>query len=157
MRNLLAPPNDDLRALLARVRTIAVVGFSPNPARPSHFVSAFLFEAGYRVIPINPGQEGRVFFGEPARARLSDVDVPADMVDIFRRPDHVPGIVDEALAAFPDLALIWMQIGVRNSDAAAKAQGQGVAVVQDRCPKIEIPRLFGPVWRVGSGNEPIVG
>lgn len=136
-----------LKDLLRRVRTVAVVGFSQNPARPSNFVSSFLVQSGLRVIPINPGLAGQMHYGEPCRARLSDIGEPVDMVDIFRRPDHVPGIVDEALEAFPDLMLIWMQIGVRHSVAATTSRNRGVAVIQDRCPKIEIPRLLGAGWR----------
>ena len=135
--------DDTLRQILTRARTIALVGFSANPARPSHQVAQYLTEQGYRVIPVNPGLAGQSFMGETVYANLADVPDDMDMVDIFRQSDAVPGLVDEALARWPDLQTIWMQIGVTHAAAAAVAQARGVAVVQDRCPKIEIPRLFG--------------
>lgn len=136
-----------LREIFGRTRIIAVVGFSPEPDRASHYVAAFLRDQGYRVIPVNPGQAGRRHLGEICVARLSDIpaDIPVDMVDIFRRPDAVPAVVDEALRALPHLKTIWMQIGVAHPATAARARGLGLDVVQNRCPKIEIPRLYGAV------------
>jgi len=134
-----------LRDTLQSTRVIAVVGFSPDPSRPSHYVAEFLRAQGYRVVPVNPGQAGKTFLGETVVARLSDIpaDVPVDMVDIFRRSDAVPGVVEEAMAALPHLRTIWMQLGVAHAEAAEKARAAGLAVVEDRCPKMEIPRLFG--------------
>lgn len=126
---------------LGRVRTIAVVGASPNPARPSHGVARYLAARGYRVIAINPGQAGRDIAGLPTYARLADVPEPIDMVDVFRAPEYLSGVVDEALALSPRPKLIWGQLGVRDDAAAAKAEAAGVAVIMDRCPAIEIPRL----------------
>lgn len=131
-----------LKQVLTQARTIAVVGLSANPARPSHGVSAYMSSHGYRVIGVNPGLAGQVMFGEQVYARLSDIPDDVDMVDIFRQPDAVPAIVDEALARWPDLQTIWMQIGVEHAAAADVAQARGVTVVQNRCPKIEYPRLF---------------
>ncbi len=128
---------------LRRAKTVAVVGASANPARPSHFVARFLQERGYRVIPVNPGLAGQELLGEPVYPDLAAIPDAVDMVDIFRRPEEVPAIVAAALERWPELQTIWMQIGVRHPEAAARARAQGVAVVEDRCPKIEIPRLLG--------------
>ena len=131
-----------LRGILSRARTIAVVGISANPVRPSYYVARYLALKGYRVIPVNPGLAGQVLFGEPVYGDLADIPDDVDMVDIFRRSDAVPPIVDAALARWPDLQTIWMQIGVAHAQAAAVAQARGVQVIQNRCPKIEYQRLF---------------
>lgn len=133
--------DDDLRRILAETRTIALVGWSPKSDRPSHRVAAYLAARGYRVIPVNPGQAGQQALGETVRASLSDIEGPVDMVDIFRRSEEVPAVVAEALAALPGLKTVWMQLGVESAEAAALATARGVAVVQNRCPAIEIPRL----------------
>lgn len=133
--------DDDLRRILTETRTIALVGWSPKPDRPSHRVAAYLAARGYRVIPVNPGQAGQQALGETVRASLSDIETPVDMVDIFRRSEEVPAVVAEALAALPGLKTVWMQLGVESAEAAALAAARGVAVVQNRCPAIEIPRL----------------
>lgn len=130
-----------IRDVLGRVRTIAVVGWSPRPERASHGVAAFLARRGYRVIPVNPGQAGQVALGEVVRASLAEIDVPVDMVDIFRRSEEAGAVVDEALRVLPGLTAIWMQLGVVDEQAAARARALGVTVVMDRCPAIEIPRL----------------
>lgn len=135
--------DDTILDILTTVRSIAVVGLSANPDRPSHYVAAFLAARGYRVVGVNPGLAGQEMFGETIRATLSDIPFDIDMVDIFRRSEDVPPIVDEALARFPSLMAVWMQIGVSHSGAAARAQAAGVRVVQNRCPKVEIPRLIG--------------
>jgi len=129
--------------ILQRTRRIALVGASDNPARPSHGVMRFLLNAGYDVVPVNPGLAGQTLLGQKVAASLADIDGDIDMIDIFRRPEHVPAIVDEALAAFPDLQTIWMQIGVVHDEAAEVARARGVDVVMDRCPAIERPRLIG--------------
>lgn len=132
-----------LRDILTRTKTIAVVGVSPNEARPSHYVSRFLQEQGYRVIPVNPVHAGKTLLGETVRESLADIDEPVDMVDIFRRSEDVPPVVDAALAAFDDLKTIWMQIGVEHEGAAERARARGVDVIMNRCPKIDYPRLIG--------------
>ncbi|MBY6082598.1 CoA-binding protein [Ruegeria arenilitoris] len=141
--------DDFLRSVLKRTKVVAVVGVSMNPVRPSYYVARYLSLKGYRVIPVNPGHAGAELFGETVRASLSVISEPVDMVDIFRRSEAVPPIVDEALAAFSDLRTIWMQIGVENAEAAAVAQARGVDVVMNRCPKIEYQRLFGEL-RMGG-------
>lgn len=136
------PPDDALiREILTSVKTIALVGWSPKPDRPSHRVAAYLAARGYRVIPVNPGQAGQMALGEVVRASLADIDGGVDMVEIFRRSEEAGAVVDEALAAFPVLRAVWMQLGVEDAAAAARAEARGVAVVMDRCPAIEIPRL----------------
>ncbi len=138
-----------LKDILRRTKSIAVVGVSMNPVRPSYYVARYLSLKGYRVIPVNPGHAGKMLFGETVRASLADISGPVDMVDIFRRSEAVPPIVDEALEAFPNLRTVWMQIGVENPEAAAVAEARGVDVVMNRCPKIEYQRLFGEL-RMGG-------
>lgn len=149
------PSEDLLRKILRETKSIACVGVSPNPVRPSHYVGRYLRLKGFRVIPVNPGQAGTQLFGETAVATLSDIEGPVDMVDIFRRSEAVPAIVDEALDRFPNLKTIWMQIGVEHAEAAAKAEAHGVQVIQNRCPKIEYQRLFGEL-RMGGFNTGII-
>lgn len=133
--------DEDLKRILTETRVIALVGWSPNVDRPSNKVAAYLVAKGYRVIPVNPGQAGTRVLGEVVRANLSDITEPVDMVDIFRRSAEVGALVDEALHVLPGLKTIWMQLGVEDATAAAKARAGGVAVVMNRCPAIEIPRL----------------
>ena len=133
--------DDTLRGVLTATKVIALVGWSPNPDRPSHRVAAYLVTKGYRVIPVNPGQAGKQALGETVRASLSEISDHVDMVDIFRRSEEVGPVVDEALSALPGLKTIWMQLGVEDAVAAAKARAAGVTVVMNRCPAIEIPRL----------------
>ncbi|MFQ6775341.1 CoA-binding protein [Cereibacter sphaeroides] len=134
--------DDEVRRILASTSTIAVVGWSTNPDRPSHQVAAFLKARGYRVIPVNPGQAGQEALGETIRPDLAALaGEGVDMVDIFRRSDHVPEVVAAALAHLPDLRTVWMQLGVRNPEAAQEARARGIDVVENRCPAIEIPRL----------------
>ncbi|SDW42399.1 CoA-binding protein [Roseicitreum antarcticum] len=138
-------PHDDttLQHILSRTRVVAVVGLSPNPARPSYQVAQYLTRHGFQVIPVNPGHAGKELFGEPVRASLSDCPPSVDMIDIFRASDHVLPIVEQALAALPALRTVWMQIGVSHPQAAALALSRGVDVVQDRCTKLEHQRLLG--------------
>ncbi|WP_127902545.1 CoA-binding protein [Solirhodobacter olei] len=138
-----------LKDVLTRTKVIAVVGVSMNPVRPSYYVARYLGRKGFKVIPVNPGHAGQMLFGEKIRASLSEVPKEVDMVDIFRRSEAVPPIVDEALEVLPNLRTIWMQIGVENADAAAKAEARGLTVIQNRCPKIEYQRLFGEL-RMGG-------
>ena len=149
--------DEHLKAILESSRVIACVGVSTDPVRPSHFVARYLGLKGFRVIPVNPGHAGERLFGETIYPSLADIPAEArvDMVDIFRRSEAVPGIVEEALAELPALRTIWMQIGVRHPEAAARAEAAGLTVVQDRCPKIEYQRLFGEL-RMGGFNTRII-
>lgn len=133
----------EIRRILQETRVIAVVGISNKPERPSHGVAQFLQARGYRVIPVNPGLAGQELLGETVYPDLAAIpeSIPVDMVDIFRAPEAVPGIVAEALAHLPQLRTVWMQLGVISPDGAAAAEAAGKAVVMDHCPKIEIPRL----------------
>jgi len=144
-----------LRDILSRTRRVAVVGVSMNPVRPSYYVARYLSLRDYDVVPVNPGHAGETLFGQTVIASLSDVAAEVDMVDIFRRSEHVPPIVDEALEAFPRLQTIWMQIGVEHQEAAAKARERGVEVVMNHCPKIEYQRLFGEL-RMGGFNTGVI-
>ncbi|MGH1454240.1 MAG: CoA-binding protein [Paracoccaceae bacterium] len=144
-----------LRTVLKRSKRIAVVGVSLNPVRPSYYVARYLGLKGYTVIPVNPMHAGKPLFGRTVVASLADIEGGVDMVDIFRRSEHVGPIVDEALAAFPELQTIWMQIGVVNEEAAKLARARGVDVIMDRCPKIEYQRLFGEL-RMGGFNTGVV-
>lgn len=134
--------DDEIRDLLGSVRTIAMVGASDNPARPSYGVMAFLQAQGYRVIPVNPAITGEHVHGEFVFDRLSEIGVPIDMVDIFRNSEAAGAVVDDAIAA--GAKAVWMQLGVVNEAAAARAEAAGLKVVMDHCPKIEISRLGLP-------------
>lgn len=131
--------DDELRELLTESRTIAVIGASDRPDRPSNFVMKFLQEQGFRVIPVNPQITGEHIHGEYVWRELSQIGEPIDMVDIFRRPAAAGDAVDQAIAV--GAKAVWMQIGVINEEAAARAEKAGLKVVMDRCPKVEIPRL----------------
>lgn len=144
-----------LKDILTTTKVIAMVGVSMNSVRPSYYVARYLGLKGFKVIPVNPGHAGKTLFGQTVRASLGEIEEPVDMIDIFRRPEAVPAIVDEALAQFKGLRTIWMQIGVTHPEAAATAQAQGVKVVQNRCPKIEYQRLFGEL-RMGGFNTGII-
>ncbi|WP_438955734.1 CoA-binding protein [Cognatiyoonia sp.] len=144
-----------LRRVLTCTKTIALVGASANPVRPSYYVARYLQLKKFRVIPINPGLAGQEILGELVFADFSSIPVDVDMVDIFRRSEAVPPIVDEALECWPDLQTIWMQIGVEHPEAAAKADARGVTVIQNRCPKIEYQRLFGEL-RMGGFNTGVI-
>ena len=136
-------PDDYLRGILESVRTIAVVGASPRRERPSHRVMAYLQRRGYRTIPVNPNAAGGTINGERCYASLAEVPEPVDMVDVFRRPEFAGGVVDEAITV--GAKVVWMQLGVRDDAAAARAEDAGLEVVMNRCPAIEIPRLGLPV------------
>lgn len=136
--------DDMLVGILETVKTIALVGASPKPERPSHMVMKFLQEKGYTVIPVNPGQAGDQLLGETVYASLADIPGTFDMVDIFRPSDAAGDVVREAIALAPTkgIDVVWMQIGVTNDAAKAEAEAAGLVVVQDRCPKIEFNRLM---------------
>ena len=155
--------DDYIRDILTSVKTIAMVGASANPARPSFFVLKYLAERGFTMLPINPGLAGQAIHGLPVFARLADAPQPIDMVDVFRRSDAAGAVVDEALALASPPKGIWMQLGVRDDAAAARAEARGVSVVMNRCPKIEYGRLSGEIgWtgvnsRILSAKKPIAG
>ncbi|MBN8196944.1 MULTISPECIES: CoA-binding protein [Thalassospira] len=134
------PDDAALKSLLETTRTIALVGASPKPDRPSNRVMKFLLDRGYHVIPVNPGQAGGEIHGQTVVATLADISEPVDMVDIFRNSDDAAGVVDEAIAI--KAKSVWMQLGVLNPDAASRAIDHGMVAVMNRCPAIEIPRLF---------------
>ncbi len=140
-----------IRRILSTVRTIAMVGASSNWNRPSYFVMKYLQGKGYRVIPVNPGTAGKEQLGEMIYASLRDIPVPVDMVDVFRASDQVGPIVDDTITI--GAKVIWMQLGIRNDEAAALAEGAGIEVIMNRCPKIEFGRLGGELsWSgVNSG------
>ena len=134
--------DEEIAELLASARTIAMVGASDRPSRPSYGVMKFLQDWGYRVIPVNPQITGEHVHGEFVWRELAQIGVPIDIVDIFRRPEAAGEAVDQAI--FDGAKAVWMQIGVINKDAAARAEAAGLKVVMDRCPKIDIPRLGVP-------------
>lgn len=149
--------NDRLRAILNATKVVACVGVSTNALRPSYFVARYLHLRAFRVIPVNPAYVGESLFGHKIYPDLAAIpaDENVDMVDIFRRSDQVPAIVEQALEVLPSLATIWMQIGVMNDMAAQMAQARGITVVQNRCPKIEYQRLHGEL-RKGGFNTGII-
>lgn len=146
-------PDNYIREILNSVKTIAMVGASPQNVRPSYFAFKYLAERGYDMIPINPGQVGKSLLGRPFVASLRDIDRPVDMVDIFRASAHVPPIVEEALALSPLPKVIWLQLGVRNDEAAARAEAAGLKVVMNRCPKIEYGRLTSEISWMGVNSR----
>jgi predicted CoA-binding protein len=154
--------NDYIADILNTVKTVAIVGASSNDVRPSFFVTKYLIDKGFDVYPINPGHAGKEICGRMTYARLADVPVAIDMVDIFRGSAAVPPIVEEALKLDPLPKVIWMQLTVRHDEAAAKAEDAGIKVVMNRCPKIEYGRLSGEIgWngvnsRVISSRKPIM-
>src|SRR3954451_19018595 len=138
--------DEDIAELLRNARTIAMVGASDRPSRPSYGVMKFLQDWGYRVLPVNPQITGEHVHGEFVWRELAQIGEPIDLVDIFRRPQAAGEAVDEAIAA--GAKAVWMQLGVINEEAAARAEAAGLKVVMDRCPKIDIPRLGLP--RIGA-------
>jgi predicted CoA-binding protein len=146
-------PDSYIRGILNIVKTIAMVGISPKDNRPSYFAFKYLKERGYRMIPVNPGQEGKEILGEKVYAKLADIPVPVDMVDIFRGSKYAAGIVEEALALKPRPQVIWMQLTVRSDEAAAAAEAAGLKVVMNRCPKIEYGRLSSEISWMGVNSR----
>lgn len=132
-----------LHDILQTTRTIAMVGASANASRPSHGVLGYLTRLGYETYPVHPGLAGQQLFGRTVYARLADVPVPIDMVDVFRNSDAIPALADEVLRLDPLPKVVWLQLGIRNDAAAAKLEAAGIRVVMNRCPAIEHPRLFG--------------
>ena len=146
-------PDDYIRGILTGVKRIAMVGASANTARPSFFVLKYLSERGFTMLPINPGLAGGAILGLEVYASLAEAPGPIDMVDIFRNSDAAGAVVDEALALDPLPRVIWMQLGVRNDAAAARAEAKGVQVVMNRCPKIEYGRLSGEIGWSGVNSR----
>ncbi len=144
-----------MRGILNTVKTIAMVGISANTSRPSYFAFKYLLERGYRMIPVNPALAGQELLGRKVYARLADIPEPVDMVDIFRASRHALEIVEEALALTPRPRVIWMQLGVRNDEAAGLAEANGLKVVMNRCPKIEYGRLSSEIAWMGVNTRTI--
>jgi hypothetical protein len=144
-----------IRGILRSTRRIAMVGASGNAMRPSYFAMKYLLDKGFLVRPVNPGLAGKTILGQTVYATLHDVPAPIDLVDIFRASDAAPGIVREALVEKDRLGLrtIWMQLGVINEEAAGLAREAGLAVVMDRCPKIEYGRLSGEISWMGVNRK----
>jgi predicted CoA-binding protein len=142
-----------IRGILNTVKTIAMVGASAKDNRPSYFAFKYLLERGYNMIPINPGLAGQELLGRPIYAKLADVPEPIDMVDIFRAAPYAVPIVQEALALKPKPNVIWMQLSVRNDEAAALAEANGMKVVMNRCPKIEYGRLSSEIGWMGINSR----
>jgi uncharacterized protein len=146
-------PDAYIRGILNTVKSIAMVGISPKDNRPSYFAFKYLLERGYNMIPVNPGQAGKEILGRKVYARLADVPEPVDMVDVFRAARYAMPIVEEALTLNPRPQVIWMQLGVRNDEAAAMAEAGGMKVVMDRCPKIEYGRLSSEIGWIGVNSR----
>ena len=142
-----------IRGILNTVKTIAMVGVSANTSRPSYFAFKYLLERGYGMIPINPGLEGQDLLGRKVYAKLADVPEPIDMVDIFRASRYAPAIVEEALALNPRPQVIWMQLAIRNDEAAKLAEDNDLKVVMNRCPKIEYGRLSSEIAWMGVNTR----
>jgi uncharacterized protein len=146
-------PDSYIHGILNTVKTIAMVGASEKENRPSYFAFKYLLERGYRMIPVNPGHAGETMLGQKIYARLSDIPEPIDMVDIFRASQYALPIVQEALALKPRPQVIWMQLGIRNDEAAALAEANGMKVVMNRCPKIEYGRLSSEIAWIGVNTR----
>jgi predicted CoA-binding protein len=144
-----------IRGILNTVKTIVMVGASEKENRPSYFAFKYLLEHGYTMIPVNPGHAGHDILGQRIYAKLADIPMPIDMVDIFRGSQYALAIVQEAIALKPRPAVIWMQLGVRNDKAAALAEASGMKVVMNRCPKIEYGRLSSEIAWMGVNTRTI--
>jgi len=150
-----------ISGILSGHRTIAMVGASPTTSRPSYFAMKYLKEKGFRVIPVNPGQAGNELLGERVYASLAEIGEPVDIVDIFRSPDAALDVTKEAIRL--GAKVVWMQLGVRNDEAARLAEAAGLQVVMNRCPKIEYGRLSGELGWAGvnsrrvSAKRPVLG
>ena len=146
-------PDGYIRGILNTVKTIAMVGISPKDVRPSYFAFKYLLERGYRMIPVNPGQNGGEILGQKVYAKLADVPEPIDLVDIFRASQYALGVVEETLTLSPRPRVVWMQLGIRNDAAAALAEANGLKVVMNRCPKIEYGRLSSEISWMGVNSR----
>jgi len=150
-------PDALIARILRSVKTIAMVGASPNESRPSYFAMKYLIEKGFTIIPVNPGQTGKEILGQKVYASIGEVPAPVDMVDIFRNSQAAGGITDETLANKDRLGVkvLWMQLGVINEEAANRAQAAGLTVIMNRCPKIEYGRLSGEIGWYGVNRRTI--
>jgi uncharacterized protein len=154
-------PDSYIRGILNTYKVFAMVGASPNQVRPSFFVQKYLLAKGYKVIPINPGHAGKEFLGQTVYASLRDIPEPVEVVDIFRNSEAALQITKDAITI--GAKVVWMQIGVRNDEAARLAEEAGLKVVMNRCPKIEYGRLSGEIGWAGvhtrtlSSQKPIMG
>jgi predicted CoA-binding protein len=148
-------PDSYIRGILNTVKTIAMVGASEKENRPSYFAFKYLLERGYHMIPVNPGHDGHEMLGQRIYAKLADIPEPIDMVDIFRASQYALPVVQEALALNPRPQVIWMQLSVRNDEAAALAEANGMKVVMNRCPKIEYGRLSSEIAWMGVNTRTI--
>jgi len=148
-------PQTYIRDILNSVKTVALVGASANNVRPSHFVMKYLMDKGYRVIPVNPAIAGQSILDQTVYASLADIPEPIDMVDVFRNSDAALDVTREALRLKPLPKVIWMQLGVRNDEAARLAEAAGVEVVMNRCPKMEYGKLSGE-WAWVGGNSGVL-
>ena len=148
-------PADYIRGILQSVKTVALVGASSNTVRPSYFVMKYLLDKGYEVIPVNPGLAGQEILGRTVYASLKDIPQPVDMVDIFRNSEAAGPITEEALTLTPKPKVIWMQLSVRNDEAASRAEAQGLQVVMNRCPKMEYGKLSGE-WAWVGGDSGLI-
>src|SRR5487761_4030 len=146
-------PDSYIRGILNTVKTVAMVGASEKENRPSYFAFKYLLERGYRMIPVNPGHAGQTMLGQRIYATLADIPEPVDMVDIFRGSQYALAIVQEALALNPRPQVVWMQLGVRNDQAATLAEANGLKVVMNRCPKIEYGRLSSEIAWMGVNTR----
>jgi len=146
-------PDSYIRGILNTVKTIALVGISPKENRPSYFVFKYLLERGYHMIPVNPGHAGKEILGQKVYAKLSDIPEPIDMVDVFRASAFVMPIVQEALTLKAKPQVIWMQLTVRDDEAAALAEAASIKVVMNRCPKIEYGRLSSEISWMGINSR----
>jgi uncharacterized protein len=148
-------PDSYIAGILQEAKSFAMVGASANARRPSYFVLKYLLAKGYRVFPINPGQAGGEILGQKVFARLTNLEEPVDVVDIFRNSEAALGIVRDAIGLKDKLGIkvIWMQLGIRNDEAAALAETRGLKVAMNRCPKIEYGRLSGEIGWVGVNNR----
>jgi hypothetical protein len=142
-RQRLVDDDAGVRAILAAARVVAVLGAQADPAAPAHYVPAYLARHGYRIRPVNPTLLGRWLFGAPVVARLADLDEPADVIEIFRRPEHLPAHAREILALPWRPRAVWLQLGIRHDVVAAELARAGIQVVQDRCMMPEHRRLLG--------------
>ncbi len=131
-------PQGYTQGWLGKVKSIAVVGASPNAARPSFGVMELLISRGYEVTPVNPGQAGKGILGRMTAAALGDLPGPVDMIDVFRASEAIPALADEILALPWKPKLVWLQLGIRNDDAASKLEAAGISVIMNRCPAIEL-------------------
>jgi uncharacterized protein len=146
---------DYIRSVLQDVKSVALVGASANAVRPSYFVMKYLMEKGYTVVPVNPGLAGQDLLGQRVYASLADIPVSVDMIDIFRNSDAALAVTKEAIALPIKPKVIWMQLSVRNDEAAEMAEAAGLRVVMDRCPKMEYGKLSGE-WGWVGGNSGVI-